>query len=89
MAEQRRADGARIMSYTYSNMYGVGQKDQRSYSCTVTLIAPPPDYKISDVSMQGQDYECAVIAGGLTGQSGFGVAHPSDFLREHPPVAPF
>ena len=55
------------MSYSYSNMYDIGM-EIKTYNCQATFMAlPPASFNITSISLNGPDYECAVLAKGYYG----------------------
>lgn len=83
-SDTQRPEGTRVLSYTYSNAYDFGTPKQRTYTCKATFYVS--NMIITDLSLVGPDYECAVLGHGYTGQKGTAVGHPNTFLRENPPL---
>jgi hypothetical protein len=66
-SETHLTDGSRLVSYSRSTVTDFGYYDQNTYSCKANFLAPPPSYKITNVGLDGADFECAELAEGRTG----------------------
>jgi hypothetical protein len=69
IAETHLTNGTRVVSYTYTDIYDIDAWNQSNYSCKAIFLAPPKAFKISSVSLEGEDYECHELALGHTGIS--------------------
>lgn len=70
--ESHLSDGSRMLTYQFASVYDSGSPFERRAGCEVTLLAKSPSFKLENIAMQGQPYECSVLASGRTGL----VRHP-------------
>jgi|GEM_PF-3351153 len=67
--ETRLTNGSRMVTYQHSTIFDAGSPYERKTGCEVTFIAQPPKYRIVDVAMDGEAYECNLLAQGRTGSA--------------------
>ena len=68
-SETHLTNGARMAVYTRTVVYDYGSWDQSAYGCKASFLAPPPDFKIESVSLDGDDYDCQELSLGHTGSA--------------------
>lgn len=68
-AETRLTDGTRIVSYAYTDIYDFNSWDQVAYGCRATFTAPSPSFKITKITLDGDDDECYELSLGHFGVS--------------------
>jgi len=62
-AETRLTNGSRMITYRHATTYDVSP----STGCEVSFLAPAPRYRIEDIAMVGDPYECYLLAQGQRG----------------------
>lgn len=75
MAEARLTNGTRMITYTRTVIYEGGVR-QNAYGCKASFLAPPPDYKVDNVSMDGNSYDCQELAFGRMGITVYPAPYP-------------
>ncbi len=78
--ESHLSDGSRLITYQFNSLFEYGSPYERQSGCEVTFMAKAPAFTLEDIAMQGQPYECSLLAKGRTGT----VRHP--YL---PPQTPY
>jgi hypothetical protein len=68
-AETRLTNGTRLVGYTYMDVYDYNSWDQVAYGCRATFTAPPPSFKITKITLEGDDDECYQLSLGHFGVS--------------------
>ena len=65
--ESHLSDGSRLVTYQFNSGYESGSPYERSKGCEATFMAKAPSFKLEDIAMQGDVYECNMLAQGHTG----------------------
>jgi hypothetical protein len=84
-AETHLTTGARMVTYVRTVVYNNGWYDESSYGCKASFLAPTPDFTIKNVSLDGNDEECAELAQGHIGTSIYPAPHVGAFFGALPP----
>lgn len=82
-AETKLTNGARMVTYSYTYISDFGYYDQYMYRCKASFLAPPPAYKIDNVSLDGDPNECSELAQGRTGIATNIPLRPSFYMGFH------
>jgi hypothetical protein len=61
--ETKLTNGSRMVTYRHATTYDASP----STGCEVSFLAPPPRYKINDIAMVGDPFECRLLAQGIRG----------------------
>jgi hypothetical protein len=67
--ESRLTDGSRLLTYRRATVYDPSSAYANTSGCAASFLAKPPDYKIANVSMDGNMYDCQDLALGKVGVS--------------------
>jgi hypothetical protein len=71
-SETRLTDGTRVLTYrrtrTLWRDFGYGNLNYGdTVECDASFLAPPPDFKVKNISMDGDAFQCADMARGASG----------------------
>jgi hypothetical protein len=66
-AETHLTEGSRLVTYRHSTTYEALSPYEHTLGCEVSFLAKPPGYLIGNIAMQGDAYECSLLAQGQTG----------------------
>ncbi len=61
-AETKLTNGSRLVTYRHATTYDAASPYERSNGCEVSFLAPPPHFKVENISMTGDGFECAQLA---------------------------
>lgn len=67
--ETRLTDDSRMVVYRHATIYESGSPYERQTGCEVTFMAQSPGFRIANIAMEGEAYECAILAQGRTGDT--------------------
>ncbi|MDE3015703.1 MAG: hypothetical protein KGI29_02115 [Pseudomonadota bacterium] len=67
-AETRLTDGSRLLTYRRTTTYDAESPQEIISDCEAVFLAKAPRYRISNVAMRGDPYECELLAEGKPGE---------------------
>ena len=85
--ESHLTDGSRLLTYQFSSIYNDGSPYERQSRCEATFMAKAPSYRLENIAMQGDNYECSLLAQGHTGYVRHPYTPPTPYVSG--PVQPF
>jgi hypothetical protein len=65
--ESHLSDGSRLVTYQFNSVFDSGSPYERQTGCEATFLAKAPKFRLEDIAMQGQPFECSMLAKGHTG----------------------
>ena len=65
--ETHLSNGSRMVTYRHATIYDAASPYERGVSCDVSFLAASPKFRIEDISMEGDAYECNLLAQGRLG----------------------
>jgi len=78
--ETRLTDGSRMVTYQHSTIYDAGTPTERQTGCEVTFMAQSPHYRVENIAMEGEGYECNLLAQGHTGSRRIYIPPPQPYI---------
>lgn len=61
-AESKLTNGSRLLTYSRAITYDAASPYENTSGCQVSFIAPPPKFRIENIKMEGDGYQCAALA---------------------------
>jgi hypothetical protein len=61
-AESKLTNGSRMLTYRRGVTYDAGSSYASTNGCEATFLAPPPHFKVENVAMTGNGFQCADLA---------------------------
>lgn len=62
-------DHARLVTYRHTTIYDSQSLYEHAVGCDASFLARPPDYKIENIRLDGDPYECRLLVQGRTGEA--------------------
>ena len=81
-AETRLTNGSRMMTYRHATIYDFSP----STGCEVSFLAPAPHYRIENIAMTGDPYECHLLAQGSAATGTLVICRRLAFTPTHIPI---
>jgi hypothetical protein len=80
--ETRLTDGSRMLAYQHTTVIDADMPGEYRRGCEVTFMAQAPQFRIANVAMEGNPYECQLLAQGKTGYAQhMNTAPPAPYYR--------